>query len=344
MPLYQFKRPSTTTLVFYFLLIILVVFVLFNFTELKNSLVFFREIKPIWFILAVTTQILTYVFVANIYRDLLHLYHKKSLIPQRDLFNVSLITLFMSQIIPLGALSSQGYLIHFLQKKKVPSHISFSVAILETFTYYFAHLLFSVFMFVYLIIIFKGVVGGILLLVAIFGVFLFLVVDYLILMFSRKKTMLSFSSKVEKHKWLKYLFNKIKLKFPEKEILHQKWEGIWRIVRNKNRTLLRPLFWQIMLILADASTVFLLFNGFGFKIKFTIALIGMMLTKIVAMVSISPGALLFFEGAMVLFYSAFNIPLHLVIVVTLLFRALSFWLPMLFGLFFYKRFAKVNNL
>jgi len=339
MPQYYFKKPSITNIIFYFLLIILVVFVLFHFTELKDTLIVFKQMKPVWFIFAIIAQIFTYVFVANIYHDLLNLYHKKSLISPRELFDVSLITLFISQIIPFGGFSGQGYLVYFLQKRKISAHISFSVAVLETFTYHFAHLIFSIFTFFYLIIIFKGLVSGLLLLVALFGIILFVFADYLILMLTRKKTMISLSGKIEKHKWLNRLFNKVKLQFPEKEILTKGWEDVWRI----NRSLLQPLFWQLMIIVADAGTVFLLFNGFNVKINFLVALMGMTLTKIISMVSVSPGALVFFEGAMVLFYTAFGIPPHFVIVVTLPFRGLSFWLPMPFGLYFYKHLAKVNN-
>jgi len=339
MPLYQFKKPSTANLIFYFLLIILVVFILFNFTKLKETLVLFREIKPIWFALAVVLQIFTYVFVANIFYYLFILSRKEPAISRKELFRVSFVSLFVTQVIPLGGFSGQGYLIHYFQKRKIPAHISFSTVILESFTYYLAHLVFSLFTFVYLIVIFKSVVSGILLLVALFGIVLFVFADYMILMLTRKKAMISLSGKIEKHKWLNWLFNKVKLQFPEKEILTKEWEGVWRI----NRSLLQPLFWQLMIIVADAGTVFLLFNGFNVKINFLVALMGMTLTKIISMVSVSPGALVFFEGAMILFYTAFGIPLHFVIVVTLLFRGLSFWLPMPFGLYFYKHLGRVNN-
>jgi len=337
------KRPKTTNIFFYFLLTILAVFVLFNFTELKNDLVVFKEIKPIWFICAVIAQILTYILVMNIYTDLLNLYGQRSSIPRKQLFGASLVTLLLSQIVPIGGFSGQGYLVHFLQKRKMPSHVGLTIAILETFTYCFAHLIFSLFTVVCLIIIFKSLASGFLLLVAIFGVIIFLAEGSIILLFARKKTMLSFESKIEKHKWLNWLFNKIKLEFPKKEILNEEWKGIWWIIRKKSLSLLRPLFWQIMIILADVATIFLLFSGFGFKIKFFVVLWGMVLTKAVVMISISPGALVFFEGAMVLFYTAFGIPVHLVLIIALFFRGLSFWLPMPFGLYFYKRLASVRN-
>jgi len=105
----------------------------------------------------------------------------------------------------------------------------------------------------------------------------------------------------------------------------------------------QPAFWQLMVFLADTVTIVLLFNGFNFHPPFFGILIGLILTKIIAMISISPGALVFFEGAMVLFYTSFNIPLHLAVIVTLLFRALSFWLPMPFGLFLYRHLENNNK-
>lgn len=322
------------------MLIILAVFLFLNFTKLEKIFNLFREIKPIWLILAIIVQILTYVFTANVFHDLLKVYNYESSISRWELFKASLIALFLNQAIPTGGFSGPGYLVYFFQKKKLPSHESFSVAILDTFTYYFAHFLLLLFSFFYLFFFRGETVGKVLLGIGALGAFLFIILNVALLFFSSKKILISVIGKIEKHKWLKSLFNKIRLKFPEKELLMDGWDSPWTIVKNKSHYLWRPLFWQLVVFLADATTIFLLFNGFNFRPVFLSILTGLILTKIVALISISPGALVFFEGAMVLFYTSFNLPIHLVVVVTILFRALSFWLPMPFGLILHRHLSK----
>lgn len=338
------KKISVTRLGFYFLLIILAVFLFFNLTKLEKIFILFREIKPLWLILAIIVQILTYVFTANVFHNLLRVYKYESFISRWELFKASLIALFLNQAIPTGGFSGAGYLLYFFQRKKIPSHESFSVAILETITYSFAHFLLLLFSFFYLFFFQGKTIGKLFLGVGALGAFLFIFLNVAFLLLSSKKMLISVSGKIEKHKWLKSLFNKIRLQFPEKELLMDGWESPWTVIKNKSHYLWRPLFWQLIVILADVTTIFLLFNGFNFRPVFLSVLTGLILTKIVAMVSISPGALVFFEGAMILFYASFNIPIQLVVVVTLLFRALSFWLPMPFGLILYRHLSKNKSL
>jgi len=340
---YYQKKISITSLGFYFLLIILAVFLFFHFTEIEKIFLLFKEIKPLWLVLALVAQILTYVFQASVYHNLLEVYDHKTLILHRDLFKASIITLFLNQAVPAGGLSGFGYLAYFFQKRKMSSNEGFSVVILETFTYYFIHLVLVLFSLLYLLVALPQKVNGVIITVGLFGALLFTFLNIAVLFFGSKKVMFYISGKIGKHKWLNFLLNKIKLKFPETELLAQKWESPLYIIKNKSRYLRRPLFWQLMVFLADTFTILLLFNGFNFHPAFFSILIGLVLTKIIALVSISPGALIFFEGAMVLFYTSFNIPLQLAIMVTLLFRALSFWLPLPFGLFLYRHLEMISD-
>jgi len=339
------KKISIAGLIFYFLLIILAVFVISHFAELKNIADLFKKIKPIWFILAVIFQLLTYRFAAEVYYKILNLYNHRFSIKRSDLFQVSIISLFLSQLIPLGGLSGGSYLMHYFQKRKVPARESFAVVILETFAYNFCHILLLLFSFFYIAAVLERKTYGALLWIVILGIFLFFLLSATILFFSRKRTIISISDIISKHKWLKKIFKRIiPFDFPGKEVLEGGWEDPWQLVKNNFHYLWRPIFWQLMVFLADATTITLLFGGFNSRVNFLTVIVGMVLTKAVALVAIfSPGALVIFEGAMVFFYSSFGIPLNLALVVTLMFRALSFWLPMPFGLALYKHLNTANN-
>jgi hypothetical protein len=332
-------KPSFGSIFFYFLLVILAVFIFLHFTELQKVPVFLKQINPLWFIPAFILQILTYVFVASIYHNLLTRFKYGTAISHWELFKLSMINLFLNQAVPLGGLSGQSYSVYFFQKRKLPTNTGFLVATLETFTYYFTHLLFSIFAVFFLIFFLKKKFSGLLLGTSVFGVLLFIFLSVLVLLLTSEKVLLFIKNRAEKGRWLKFFFNKLNLEFFKREVSAGKWESPVEFVKNKRKYLLSPIFLQILVLLADTFTVFLLFRGFGFRPNVLIVLAGMILTKIIVMISVSPGALVFFEGAMVLFYSSFNIPVHLALIVTLIFRALSFWLPMPFGLFFYKQFS-----
>ncbi len=152
-----------------------------------------------------------------------------------------------------------------------------------------------------------------------------------------------FSKKIKKHHWLSKILDKIKVQFVDKELLQENWESPWEVVKNRGRQMLLPLFWQIMGIMADSLTISFLFLGFNYQPYFYCVVIGLILTKAISMLTITPGALILFEGAMTLFYTSFGVPLQLALMVTVLFRALSFWLPMPFGLFLYRHLDRKTN-
>jgi uncharacterized protein (TIRG00374 family) len=337
---YKEKKLSAVGLIFYLLVIITAVIVFLHFTEIEKIFSLFQRVKPIWFILAFTAQVLTYLFAAKIFSGLLTFYNYKFLIPFKDLIKASVVSLFLNQAVPTASVSGKGYLFYFFQSRKVPPQVTFPVIILEAFTYYLSHVFLLVLSIAVLFIAGAAKFGNVLFTVAVFGIILFLFLDALLLLFGSKKVMLDFSTRLEKHKSLSFLFNKIKLQFPEREVIAEEWESPWKFL--KNRYLRLALFWQIMIHLADAATIFVLFLGFNFHPSFLAVLAGATLTKVIAKISISPGSLGFFEGAMVFFYASIGIPFNLAVIVTLLFRALSFWLPMPVGLFLYRRLHSVK--
>jgi len=329
------KRIFTKNLFFYFLLIIIAVLVFLKFSKIQEVLKLFLTIKPFWFLLAILAQGATYFFVAQAYFYILKIYHCDKLFSKWELFKLSIIILFVSQTIPSGGVSGNGFLVHYLEKNDIKYNNGLSIAILERFTYYLTHLLFLVLSFFYVIILLHQTIGKYLLAVGILGALIFIVIDIVLLLFGSKKVMAYLEAKIQNHKLLNYLFNKAKIR-SSSYTETKDWDSPLAVVKSKNKFLLSSLFWQSMIILSDTMTIVFLFIGFNFHPVFYGVLIGFILTKIVSMLSIIPGSLVFFEGAMVLFYSAFGIPVAIAVVVTLLFRVLSFWIPIAPGLFLYK--------
>lgn len=325
---------SFAMLFFYLLIVALGVFIYLNFTQFKTFLGYLRQISPLWLVLALFTQIITYVFVAMIFSYLMKHFGCKNQISRFDLFKSAIVSFTLTNLIPTVGISGQAYLVYFFQKKNLSKNISFLIAVLETLTYFSAHVLFSIYLVFYLF--FSNIkLGGILFTVSILGIFGFIFMDILVLSLTSKKIMLFFE-KHSKHNRLVGFFWK-RLHIVEEQFTHDEWESPFEFIKKQKQNLFRPLLFQILIFIADALTIIFLFRGFNFPINFWTALAGFVLTKIVSMVSFSPGGLVFFEGAMILFFSSFGIAGQLVLIVTLIFRFLSFLLPLPFGLVFYRQ-------
>jgi len=340
-PMTGYVKPklSFVRVIFYLLLVVLGVFIYLNLTEFKDFLLYLRNINLLWFVLALIAQVLTYFIVAELFANLLKRFGCKGYVSRRELFKVAIVSFFLTNVIPSGGLSGQGYLVYFFQRKNLPKNNSFLLAVLETLTYYFAHFIFAIFLVFYLFFS-KIKLGGVLFTVGFFGIALFLFLDVVVLSLTSKKIMVFFEKRSQHNRFIRYFWKKLNL--VEEEFSHEEWESPFEFIKNEKHYLFLPLIFQMLIFFADALTIWFLFYGFGFSVNFLTILAGFVLTKIVAMASFSPGGLVFFEGAMVLFYSSFSIPSQLVLIVTLMFRVLSFWLPLPIGLIFYRH-LRINS-
>lgn len=59
---------------------------------------------------------------------------------------------------------------------------------------------------------------------------------------------------------------------------------------------------------------------------------------VIGSLPVTPGALVVYESAMTYFYILLGLPVHAALMVMLLFRFLSLWLPILMGLMLYHNF------
>jgi len=334
-PLVKAKVPKWG-LFFSALILLCLLFLFFRFTEIKTVINLLCQIKPAWFFLAILAQAATYFFTAVIYRDILAIYGRKDF-SLKELYKLSVVSLFITQVIPTAGVSGNGYIATYLNRRKVPPAKSVLTVALEMFTFYLAHLLVLITAFVYLFFNWLKGLSALIVSVTVLGALIYILLIGLALLLGSHRVLDFLSGKKEKKRWMNKLFGYLRVFDPKDGAAP---ENVWRAFCNNFGHLLPALLWQIAIILADTATVYFIFLGFNFQASFIGVLFGLILTKIIAMVSFTPGSLVFFEGAMVLFYSAFGIPLQLSVIATIIFRALSFWLPMPFGLIFYRHLRR----
>ena len=140
--------------------------------------------------------------------------------------------------------------------------------------------------------------------------------------------------------WLTQLINKILMPFVHRKYLSEDRahsfaaeaaEGLFEI-RNSPRSILLPAFFGFsskVLLLGIFSTMFLAFNV---PISVGTLVAGFSIAYLFLIVSPTPAGIGFVEGALTLALVSMYIPLGTAVVITVAYRAFTFWLPLLFGM------------
>lgn len=335
------KKPFPKFLfLFYFLAIAAGIFAFYNLGEIEKAQALLRQVRPIFLLLALGFQALTYFVVGNIYRSLVSFYGDGNKIKKADMFQAVIVALFMTQAIPTGGLSGNGFLFYYFQKKAVSLKNSFKTIFSELFTYYFTHLILLVVLFLYTYTFFRSEVSHSTWMAGILGFWVFLFLSLACFLLGTKKFNSWLKKILLKKGGLGWLARKIIPQLYLEKVDDSEWENPLKTLEKNKIYLFRLAAWQAIVFFLDAATIYVLFISFGSHPNPLAIAFGFMLTKVIAILAVSPGALIFFESALVYFYTTLGIPLETAVIITLLFRALSFWLPMPFGLFLSRRLTK----
>ncbi len=100
----------------------------------------------------------------------------------------------------------------------------------------------------------------------------------------------------------------------------------------------RACVYQLAVILLDAATIWVLILGLGLTPSAGGVFVSFMISTLTRLVGIAPGGLGTYEATSVLTLSMVGVSVPVALSATLLFRGMSFWLPLVPGLWFSRRF------
>ena len=329
------KLFSGSRIFFYVLCILLFVFVVLYFTEIKKDIKLFTKVNAYWLGIAVLGQACTYFLGAMVYRQLLGLFDIDVKVTIWKLIQASIVTLFFNQTVPSAGVSGNTFFFNFLRKRNVPVDNILPLIFIELLTFYAG-------------------METIILLLAIFGAFFYKFpalfwfilgcgfTAYLLFgigvgFLGRRRTIGFLYKKMEASKLFKKVLSRLKKSFPSDISIDDIQSPRQFFIEHKRGTLIATIL-QVCIFLADSFTIFALFWGLGVEITIWQVATAYVLTKIISLLPFLPGALILYEGGMTLFFSRMGINVGTAVVVTLLYRALSFWLPILLGFFLYRQF------
>ncbi|MFH1071902.1 MAG: lysylphosphatidylglycerol synthase transmembrane domain-containing protein [Nanoarchaeota archaeon] len=320
--------------VFIGILCVIVLIIVLNLSRAADLFSVAIRIAPGWLLIAIGLQAMTYLFAANIYRAIIRLLGYTAKLSR--LYLACITVFFLNQTVPSGGVSGNAFLFKLLERMKMPQGKKVLVVVLDLMIYYTAFVVLVLFGLFYLIIhkeLDKAYLAPLFLA---FG--LLLGVSYLFLHLAHKKSRLqkfivflaSHLSRIRKKrlKLARLLF-----------FVDDLFEGK-QIVKQHIRRFIMPLFFQFCIFFLSALTIAALFRGFGYKAHLTIVIAGLAISLLLSMVSFIPGGLGVFEASMAFVYANLGVPTIYALIVTLLYRVISFWLPLPFGLLIYRKYEE----
>jgi uncharacterized protein (TIRG00374 family) len=329
-------------LIFYGITIAALIIIYLHLGEIVRIRDIFLKSNREWLFVIVLLQIFTYYCIAKTYQDVLLIKNLK--LSVRELFPITFVVQFLNQALPSATVSGQLFFIHYLRKHNLTTTQGISRAILEMAALYSA---FGIMFFVAIgfLIHHPAYVGSS---VLHFITYIFIGI---VILFSLIFLYIQFS---DQHKERKGIMARIEHYFEKRNhtTVHTSVGHVRSIVEQIKDTMRvsaleehgwifgRAILWQIGVIIADIVTLYVIGLAIDHPISWSVALIVFTLNQFVAMISFVPGAVGVFEGGMTLMFISFGIPANPALAITLLFRAFTFWLPMPFGWFLYRKYSK----
>jgi uncharacterized protein (TIRG00374 family) len=326
---------SKSKIFFYIFSIIVFGLFIYYYSTIKGGVKIFATLNPVWIVVALVTQGSTYFFGALIYRNLLRALTIEPLISVKELFQAAIVTLFVTQTIPSASVSGHMFFFNFLKKRNVSEDRALSLILIELLTFYSGIILIIIGL---LLVCFCSASMPMFFVPILFGGLVVYVILALLVEFFGKGHVVSF------------LMRKISnISFLKKRIKKYERVSSWtpqsplEICLKHRRVILWSVILQCCIFFADGVTVYALFRGLNVSASFLVVFMGLILTIAISLLPISPGALLVYEASMTFFYASLGIPVVIAATVTLLYRIVSFWVPIPIGLFFYRKLQRFSQ-
>lgn len=334
----QKRKTNPRYIAWSFILFVLVFgFVVYYFAEIKKEFTLLEEVKPIWLIVAIIAQFVTYIFTAAIYGLLLAPYKLQQGPRLAGLIRASVISLFFNQTMPSAGISGNTFFLNFLLRFGINVADIISLIITELLIFYTAMevlilvLLFSCLLFVQTSGGFTATLMG--------GLIVYLLFGIAVVLSGRKKVIYGLINRLGRIKVLRSLAVRIKSRISTQMLEAEEIKPLL-FIRKNLFVVFRSFSLQLFLFLADAFTIYALFTGLGISVSPFSILLCYMCTKIISILPFLPGALILYESSMSYFFATAGVPVASAIIVTLLYRLLSYWLPMPVGFLLYKKWSK----
>ncbi len=318
---------------FFFGLFALVVLVLvfLKVSDLKEIGENFLKVHPAWLAAAVFSQFGTYLSDSESFAISVRWFGMR--VPRSVMVRAAIVIEFLNDITPSFGMSSNIYLAWLLRNWGLSLANSALVLMLQNLASFLAFTLVLMAGSIYLYN-FGGLSAtasiAALSMLAVAGAFW----SFVLLIFLKESWTIGLSLKAVQvsSKYLKIRFSTDQVQ----KFIADLREGRQQVLARK-RLFVYLLLYKLGRFAFDSLTVYLLFVATRSTQSFPLAMVGYAAAVFLSTISMLPGGVGSFEVTMVVVYNRLGVSLETAGVVTLMFRALSFWLPIPLGLWFFRK-------
>lgn len=296
---------------------LLIVFVA-RFSEFEQFLKLAADADPRWLLAGIVAQALTYVCAGGVWW--LALQRAGRHLPLGEFAPLGLAKLFADQAIPTGGASGTLLVTAGLRNRGIPLRLAFFAMLVEMFSYYAAYFVAAAVGFA---VLFAEGRLGVVLAIA-FALFTLVTVAVPL-----GAILMKVGSKRHPPAWV------MKFKMARFILVEVAEAPLRELVTF--RLLAGTFTFQIAIFLLDTATLWFAFRSVGVTIEPLVVLTGLAAGQVGATIGPVPLGLGTFEGAAIGVFSMLGVSVEPALMAVVLFRGLSFWLPMLPGLWFARR-------
>jgi Mg2+-importing ATPase len=295
-----------------------VVAVALRFAEAREFLRIAERAQPWWLLVAVALQASTYLAQGQVWRAVARA--ARFPLSLGTAYELSLAKLFVDQALPSVGISGTVVVARSLQERGMPRPAVMAGVVVDSASYYATYVV-CLAAAVLIALVHHQASALIGLLSVVFSAFAIGLTVVVLTLSGRSAGALT---------------RKLARRRPLRTALQLLEDADPRLARSP-RLLLRAAVYQLAIFLLDAATVWVLINALGASAPAPSVFASFMISTLFRTVGVLPGGLGPFEATSVLTLKMIGVDIAVALSATLLFRGLSFWLPMLPGLWFSRR-------
>lgn len=295
-----------------------VIFAAVHYSEERAFVVLLRRVEPWWLGLAAAFQLATYFAEGEVWRVVTRSAGVR--VPIGMTYKLSVAKLFIDQFIPSGGISGTLVFARALEQRGIARSVVMAAVVVGTVSYHGAYVV-SLAVAVFILALEGRATRLIVVTSALFSVVAIALLVIAMALSGRKTT---------------GLLGRISRVPLIRDAVGLVQDADAHLVRTP-RLLLFTSLYQLAIVALDASTMWFLIRSLDARASPVGVYASFMISSLFRTVGVIPGGLGTFEAASVLTLRMANISLAVALAATLLFRGLSFWLPLIPGLVFSRR-------
>lgn len=283
-----------------------------------------REVQPGWLVIAILLQAATYFVQGEIWQTVLR--PAKTSVNVGATCKLSVARLFVDQALPSAGLSGTLLAVKALQQQDVPLPVVMAGVVIDTASCYATYAI--------------GLVAALIIAVAAHhatGLLLFVAVLFLTFALALAVGALKLSGHPTGP--LAHRLARFKPLGVGLQLLEQANPRF----SHSPTLLMRACVCQGAIVMLDVGTMWVLIAALGAMVSPAGVFASFMMSTLVRLVGILPGGLGAFEAASILTLRLIGVELSIALSATLMFRGLSFWLPLVPGFWFSRRYARTRR-